>query len=83
MESEPGPDAPGLPGETRPAGLGAATGDDRVDEAVSRLADLAGLPVAEHPAIFGHVHERLTEALGDLDPRERAAPDHSPGEPGS
>jgi hypothetical protein len=83
MESEPGADAPGLPGEAGPAGLGAATGDDRVDEAVSRLAGLAGLPVAEHPPVFAHVHERLTEALGDTGPREWAAPDHSPGEPGS
>lgn len=79
MESEPGAEA-GLP---EPAGLGAATGDDRVDEAVSRLADLAELPVAEHPAIFGHVHQRLTEALGDTGVHEQVAPDHSPGQPGS
>jgi len=37
-----------------------------VDEAVGRLGELAGLPVAEHPAVFEHVHRRLTEALGDL-----------------
>ncbi len=51
------------------AGAAAApgTGDARVDEAVSRLDDLAGLPVSEHPAVFEYVHERLTEALGDLD----------------
>jgi hypothetical protein len=54
-----------------------------VDEAVSQLEDLAGLPVAEHPAIFERVHQRLTEALGDLDARERAVPDDSPGQPGS
>ena len=58
-----------------------ATGENRVDEAVSRLADLAELPVAEHPAIFEHVHQRLTEALGDLDAREQAAPDGSLGRP--
>ena|SRR5689334_24036493 len=51
-----------------------ATGDGRVDEAVARLADLAELPVAEHPAVFEYVHERLTEALGDLDVRDQARP---------
>ena len=45
-----------------------STGDPRVDEAVGRLSELAGLPAAEHPAIFEHVHRRLTEALGDLGP---------------
>ncbi len=39
MESEPGPQAPGRPGR-RPA-----TGDPRVDEAVARLDELAGLPL--------------------------------------
>jgi len=79
MESEPGAGASGLP---EPASPRPATGDDRVDEAVSRLEELAGLPVAEHPAIFERVHEQLTEALGDLDAGERAAPDGSPGQPG-
>lgn len=45
-----------------------ATGDPRVDEALSRLDDLTGLPVAEHPAVFEQVHQRLAEALGDLEP---------------
>jgi hypothetical protein len=53
-----------------------------VDEAVSQLEDLAGLPVAEHPAIFERVHQRLTDALGDAGARERAVPDDSPGQPG-
>jgi hypothetical protein len=62
-----------------------ATGDARVDEAVARLADLAGLPVAEHPPVFEYVHERLTEALGDLDVRDPAGPGNpgSPGGPGN
>jgi hypothetical protein len=45
-----------------------------VDEAVARLADLAALPVAEHPPVFEYVHERLTEALGDLDVHDPAGP---------
>jgi hypothetical protein len=61
---------PGEAAETGPPPRTAApaTGDARVDEAVSRLAELEGLPVAEHPAVFEYVHERLAETLGDLDP---------------
>jgi len=80
MEPEPGADAPGLP---EPGGPRPGTGDSRVDEAVSQLSDLAGLPVAEHPAIFERVHQRLTEALGDAGARERAVPDGGPGQLGS
>jgi hypothetical protein len=54
-----------------------------VDEAVSQLQDLAGLPVAEHPAVFERVHRQLTEALDDLDAPEPAVPDDGPGHPGS
>jgi len=83
MESEPGADASGLPEPPGPARSRPATGDSRVDEAVSQLQDLAGLPVAEHPAVFERVHRQLTEALDDLDAREPAAPDDGPGHPGS
>ena len=80
MESEPGADAPGPP---EPAGPWPATGDSRVDEAVSQLEDLAGLPVAGHPAVFERVHQRLTDALGDAGARERVVPDDGPGHLGS
>ena len=72
----PRPAAPASPpaGQPAPAGAQPSTGDTRVDEAVARLADLAELPVAEHPAVFDYVHERLTEALGDLDVRDPAGP---------
>ena len=83
MESEPGADASGLPEPPGPAGSRPATGDSRVDEAASQLQDLAGLPVAEHPAVFERVHRQLTEALDDLDAREPAVPDDGPGHPGS
>jgi hypothetical protein len=75
-------------GAVEPAGMrGAAvprarpsTGDARVDDAVARLDDLAALPVAEHVAVFEYVHERLTEALGDLDVHAPArSGDASPG----
>jgi hypothetical protein len=60
-----------------------STGDPRVDDAVARLDDLAGLPITEHLAVLEYVHERLTEALGDLDVHAPArAADRSPGAPG-
>lgn len=75
-ESAPGPapaaSAPAVP-RPRPS-----TGDARVDDAVARLDDLAGLPVAEHLAVFEYVHERLTEALGDLDVHAQAWPGGQP-----
>jgi hypothetical protein len=83
MESEPGADASGLPESHGPAGPRPATGDSRVDEAVSQLEDLAVLPVAEHPAIFERVHRQLTEALDDLDAHAPAAPGDGPGHLGS
>ena len=79
MESGPGADASG---RADPAGPRPATGDSRVDEAVSQLDDLAGLPVAEHPAVFERVHQRLTEALGDAGAAERAAPGDRTGQAG-
>ena len=60
-----------------------STGDPRVDDAVARLDDLAGLPVAEHLAVFEYVHERLTEALGDLDVHAPARPGGKPPGPGA
>ena len=80
-EGAPGPAGP-APSAEGPAGAGPlvprarpSTGDARVDDAVARLDDLPGLPVAEHLAVFEYVHARLTEALGDLDV-------HAPGRPG-
>jgi hypothetical protein len=55
-----------------------ATGQTRVDEALARLDELAGLPVTEHPAVFEQVHRRLREVLGELD----AGPSGGPGGPG-
>ena len=79
--SRPAAPAGSPAGQPAPAGTRPSTGDTRVDEAVARLADLTELPVAEHPAVFEYVHERLTEALGDLDVRDPAGPG-GPGETG-
>ena len=58
-----------------------STGDARVDDAVARLDDLTGLPVAEHLAVFEYVHERLTEALGGLDVHGPARSGYAPPGP--
>lgn len=79
--SGPGPEdglAPGSPPSAEPgtapepaAGRPLAvprpeTGEARVDAALSLLDDLTELPVAEHPAIFEHVHAQLSEVLEEL-----------------
>lgn len=43
------------------------TGDPRVDDALSRLEELAQLPVTEHLSVYEDVHRRLHDALADLD----------------
>ncbi len=42
------------------------TGDPQVDAALDKLADLAELPLNEHPAVFEQVHGALAGALGTL-----------------
>jgi hypothetical protein len=76
MQNDPAAPA-GAPPEGSPS-----TGDARVDEALTRLTDLDGLPLPEHPAVFEHIHGALTGALGALDTgaelppgRAAAAPD--------
>ncbi len=44
-----------------------ATGEPRVDDALRRLGELAELPVSDHPAVFEHVHARLSDVLDELD----------------
>jgi hypothetical protein len=58
---------PAVPEDAGPEHAVPDTGDLRVDQALARLADLRGLPVEEHPAVFEQVHGGLTAALGALD----------------
>jgi hypothetical protein len=62
------------------------TGEPQVDEALRKLADLAELPLNEHPAVFEQIHGALTGALGTLDPASAAGPGSGgsgTGDPGS
>ncbi|MCI0688250.1 MAG: hypothetical protein L0Y54_13595 [Sporichthyaceae bacterium] len=43
------------------------TGDERVDDALTELAEITGQPPAEHVAVFERVHRRLQDTLADLD----------------
>lgn len=52
------------------------TGDERVDVAVARLAELDEAPLTRHPEIFEDVHRRLQDALADED--EPSAPETPP-----
>ena len=56
------------PGETAPDAVGPAPVTDG--------------PVAEHLAVFEYGHERLTEALGDLDVHAPARPGNASPGPG-
>ncbi len=62
----------------------APTGDSRVDAAVSGLASLEDVDLAERPAVLQEVHDRLREILGELGEPARPGPGGParPGEPG-
>ncbi len=47
------------------------TGDQRVDEAIAGLSELADLPVDDHPVVFDRVHGWLAEILAGLDEEQR------------
>ncbi|MGB8022200.1 MAG: hypothetical protein WCF04_13305 [Candidatus Nanopelagicales bacterium] len=50
-------------------GPSAAPEDPRVADALSRLAELDGLPLAEQVAVFSDIHQRLAAVLADPDSR--------------
>lgn len=58
--AEPGAAGDRRDGESQP------TGEPRVDAALARLDELAGLPVTEHTKVFDDVHRRLEDVLGEL-----------------
>jgi hypothetical protein len=59
---------------TQPTGNERATGDERVDEAVAGLAQLAEIPVEEHPAVLDTIHGRLGEILGEVESGDDQGP---------
>ena len=44
-----------------------ATADPRVDDALSRLAEVEALPLAEQVAVYADIHRRLAGVLSDPD----------------
>lgn len=48
-------------------GPGAGSHDARVEDALSRLAELDGLPLAEQVGVFRDIHQRLAAVLADPD----------------
>ena len=47
----------------------ATTGDPRVDDALSRLAEVESLPLSEQVEVFADIHRRLAGVLADPDSR--------------
>jgi hypothetical protein len=64
-QNDPVVAAAAVPGAT--PGSAVVTGDPRVDQALRQLDELDELPLAEHAAVFEHIHGELTGALGTLD----------------
>src|SRR5580658_4678133 len=71
------PDGPRALDPDGPPGLRPAIGEPRVDAALARLDELAGRPVTEQRAIFGDVHRRPRDVLGELDTREQSSGDQA------
>ena len=46
-----------------------ASVDPRVDDALSRLADVEALPLSEQVEVFAEIHRRLAAVLADPDSR--------------
>jgi hypothetical protein len=72
-EPQPGADAAAAgppPGDGGGEGRnGASQTDPRVEDALSRLAEIDGLPLAEHVAVFADIHQRLEAVLADPESR--------------
>jgi hypothetical protein len=58
---------PAEPGSLEPAP--AAAPDPRVEDAVSRLGELEGLPLSEQVSVFADIHGRLEAVLADPESR--------------
>jgi hypothetical protein len=63
------PDGPDGQGQQPQAEVIPATGDPRVDDALSRLAEVDQLPLAEQVDVFSDIHGRLAAVLADPDSR--------------
>jgi hypothetical protein len=53
---------------TEDAAARPVTGDQQVDQALHRLAELDARPTGEHAEVYEDVHRQLRDALTRLDP---------------
>lgn len=53
------------PVPTPPVSAGDSTGDDRVDEALTRLDELDTLPVHDHATVVEDIHRALQDTLAE------------------
>jgi hypothetical protein len=60
---QPGPEQPD--DQTDPTEPAESTGNPDVDGVVASLAQMDGMPVSEHVAVFEAAHEKLRGALAD------------------
>lgn len=69
--AEPSPDAGSVTGPPAEPPEAAAQPpiDPRVEDALSRLTELADLPLAEQVGVFADIHQRLEGVLADPDSR--------------
>lgn len=63
-ESTPS-DVTGQEQSSAPASAAGSTGDARVDDALTKLTDLDGLPVHDHAAVIEDVHRSLQDTLAE------------------
>ena len=67
--SADGPAASSTPESGTDSGAGASSPDPRVDDALSRLAEVDSLPLAEQVEVFTDIHRRLAAVLADPESR--------------
>jgi hypothetical protein len=68
----------GEPAENARPSRPEATGDDRVEAALDRLAELERAPVSDHAEVFEDVHQRLQDVLASVDSDEEPPPSGLP-----
>lgn len=66
-EDQASPDDPTGAQDPVPAEASGTSSDPRVSDALSRLAEVDGLPLTEQVAVYADIHRRLAGVLADPD----------------